>query len=41
MKDLLTLVSAAILIGPSPVYADPFIYQCQVMSDAFIKVNAA
>ena len=41
MKDLLTLVSAAILLGSSPVYADPFIYQCQVMSDAFIKANGS
>ncbi|MBU3615860.1 hypothetical protein [Polynucleobacter sp. JS-Polo-80-F4] len=41
MKYLLTLVSAALLLGPLPVYADPFIYQCQVMSDAFIKADGS
>ncbi|MBU3626971.1 hypothetical protein ICN48_12100 [Polynucleobacter sp. JS-Safj-400b-B2] len=41
MKFLLTLVTAVALLSPLPVYADPFIYQCQVISDAFIKADGS
>jgi len=39
MNYLLTLLSMAAIVAPLSAYADPHYYQCQVMSDAYIKGN--
>ena len=39
MNYLLTLISASAIALPFQAHADPNFYQCQVMSDAYIKGN--
>ena len=41
MNHLLTLLSVAAIVSPLKAYADPHYYQCQVMSDAYIKSSGS
>ena len=41
MNRLTTLFFMAAVVAPLQAYADPHFYQCQVMSDAYIKADGS